>query len=183
MARKPPATIGSPVDAGPRTWVQTDKRSHEAWGRLIRRKPRAADLLHQLIANLGSRNAVVIGQKTLAKLMECNTRTVQRAIDDLVKEQWIQVVRLGPGTACAYVVNARVAWGERREHLHLAVFDATIIADAQDQPAETLERKDLRRIPTILPGERQLPSGDGEPLPSEPPLPGFETDLPSIEGE
>src|SRR5512134_2496126 len=98
MARKPPATIGTPVDAGPRTWVQTDKRAHEAWGRLIRRKPRAADLLHQLIANVGHQNAVVITHRTLAKLMECNTRTVQRAIDDLVKERWIQVVRLGPGT-------------------------------------------------------------------------------------
>jgi hypothetical protein len=63
------------------------------------------------------------------------------------------------------------------------MFTAQVVADAEDQPPETLERKDLRRIPVLYRGEQQLPTGDGEPPPSEPPLPGFEADLPSIEGE
>jgi hypothetical protein len=130
---------------------------------------------------MGHQNAVVVSQKTLAKLLDCNPRTIQRALDDLVKERWVQVVQIGAsGTVNAYVVNARVAWGERRDQLHLAVFDARIITDVEDQPASTLDRKSLRRIPVLFPGEQQLPTGDGEPPPSEPPLPGFEANLPAI---
>jgi hypothetical protein len=133
---------------------------------------------------MAHQNVIVVSQKTLAKLMECSVDTVQRATAELVREQWVQVVRLnGPGTVLAYVVNARVAWGEKRDQLHLATFSAQVVADAEDQPAETLERKDLRRIPVLYPGEQQLPTGDGEPPPFEPALPGFEADLPAIESD
>jgi DNA-binding transcriptional MocR family regulator len=129
-------------------------------------------------------NAVCVSQKTLAKIAGCSRRTVQRALDDLVTERWIQVVRIGTtGNVNAYVVNARVAWGEKRDQLHLATFSAQVIADAEDQPAGTLDRGALRRIPVLYPGEAQLPAGDGEPPPFEPALPGLETDLPSIDGE
>jgi len=180
MSSKPLSPIGTPVDSSPRSWVQTDRAAHEAWGRLALRKPRAAALLHHLVASMGHQNAVVIPQKTLAKLVGCNTRTVQRALDDLIEGGWIQVVQLGShGTVNAYVVNAAVAWGEKREHIgRLAVFHARVVADAEDQPESTLERKELRRIPALYPGEQQLPSGEGEDPPSQPPLPGFELDLP-----
>ncbi len=173
--------IGTPATSGPRQWVQTDRAAHEAWGKLAMSKPRAAALLHHLVAAMGHQNAVVVPQKTLAKLVGCNARTVQRALDDLVQGGWIQVVQLGAhGTVNAYVVNAAVAWGEKREHIgRLAVFHARVVADADDQPEGMLERKDLRRIPALYPGEVQMPSGEGLPPPSEPSLPGFEPDLPS----
>lgn len=144
-------------------------------------KPRAAALLHHLVANMGHQNVVVVPQKTLAKLMGCSIDTIQRAIAELIKEQWIQVIRLnGPGTVSAYVVNATVAWGEKREHIgRLAVFHAQVIADADDQPESVLERRKLRRIPTLYPGEEQIPAGDGLPPPSQPALPGMEPDLPA----
>ena len=38
----------------------------------------------------------------------------------------------------------------------------------------------LRRIPTLYPGEMQLPSGPGDTPPSQPSIPGMEPDLPSL---
>lgn len=174
-------SLGVPVDAAPRTWVQTDRAAHEAWSLLALRKPRAAALLHRLVAIMGPQNAVVVSQKTLAKMLGCTERTIRNALVDLLRERWVQVVQIGTaGTVNAYVVNAAVAWGEKRDNLHLAVFSAQIVADAEDQPPETLGRKGLRRIPVLYPGEQQLPAGDGEPPPFEPALPGFEADLPGI---
>jgi hypothetical protein len=167
--------LGTPVAAGPRTWVQTERAAHEAWGRLTLESPRAAAVMHQFVANMGHQNVVVISQKTLAKLVRCSRATVQRALEDLEKGRWIQVIRLnGPGTVAAYVVNSAVAWGEHREHIgRLSVFHATVIADAEDQPEGALARRDLRKVPVIVPPEAALPAGDGEPG-AQIALPGME---------
>jgi hypothetical protein len=107
--------------------------------------------------------------------------TVQRAIKDLVVEKWIEVVKLnGPGTVSAYVVNDRVAWGQPRDQLRLSVFSATVVADFDDQAPDSLEHSDLRRIPTLYPGEQQIPTGNGEEPPSQPIFEGLEPDLPSL---
>lgn len=175
---KPPS-IGVPATKGKNTWVQTERKAHEAWANLIGRKPSAAMLLHHLVARMGPQNAVVVSQKTLAKLMGVTEKTVRNAINDLVSEKWLQVVKMnGPGTVAAYVVNDRVAWGQKRDQLRLSVFSATVVADADDQDAATLEHSDLRRIPMLYPNEYQLPAGPGEEPPSEPFLPGMEPDLP-----
>jgi hypothetical protein len=117
---------------------------------------------------MGYQNAVVVSQKTLAKLMGRSVDTVQRALRDLEHGQWIQVVKLnGPGTVAAYVVNSAIAWGQPRDQLHLAMFSAAVIADAEDQDVATLEHRDLRRVPTLVPGKRQLPVGPGEDPPSQ----------------
>ena len=173
--------LGTPATYGPRTWVQTERAAHEAWGRLTMKSPRAAAVMHHLVANMGHQNAVVIPQKTLAKLVGCNERTVQRALDDLVAGDWIQVVQLGQrGTVNAYIVNASVAWAEKREQIgRLAIFNARVVADAEDQTPETLERRELRRLPVIYPPEEALPHGDGEPG-AQIALPGLE---PVIEGQ
>lgn len=172
-------TIGKTSAHKPGQWVQTERKAHEAWARLISRKPRAAELLHHLVAQMGDQNAVVIPQKVLAQLMGRSLPTVERAVRDLVAERWIQVVRLGKGKEAAYVVNDRVAWGQPRDQLRLSVFSATVVADLEDQDTTSLDHAELRRIPTLFPGERQLPSGDGEPPPSQPSLDGLEHDLPA----
>ena len=41
------------------------------------------------------------------------------------------------------------------------------------------QQEPLRRVPSLLRDEQQLPSGDGLPPPSEPTLPGMEPDLPA----
>jgi len=110
-------------------------------------------------------------------------RTVRTAIADLVAERWISVVKMnGPGTVSAYVVNSQVAWAEKRENMRFAVFSATVIADQEDQEAALLGAHELRQIPSLYPGERQLPSGSGESPPAQPTLNGFEPDLPAKEG-
>lgn len=178
-----PSEIGTPAKHQAGHWVQTERKAHEAWAALIARKPRAAMLLHHLVAQMGHQNAVVVPQGVLAKLMGCSVDTVQRAVRDLVAERWIQVIRIGRGKEAAYVVNDQVAFGEKRDNLRYSIFSATIIADADDQDRETLEHRDLRRIPTLYPGERQLPSGDGEQPPSQPSMPGMEHDLPSLQAD
>jgi hypothetical protein len=171
--------IGKSSAYKPGQWVQTERKAHEAWAKLISRKPRAAELLHHLVAQMGDQNAVVIPQKVLAQLMNRSLPTVERAVRDLVAERWIQVVRLGKGKEAAYVVNDRVAWGQPRDQLRLSAFSATVVADLEDQDTASLDHADLRRIPTLFPGERQLPVGNGEPPPSQPSFNGLEPDLPS----
>jgi DNA-binding transcriptional regulator YhcF (GntR family) len=176
----PQDKLGSPAKNKPGAWVQTERKAHEAWANLIAQKPRAAMLLHHLVAQMGHQNAVVVSQKTLAKLMGIHERTVRRAVADLVEDRWIAVVRIGSGKEAAYVVNDRVAWGQSRDQLRLSVFSATVVADIEDQDPATLAHADLRKIPTLYPGERQLPSGPGAEPPSQPSIEGLEPDLPTI---
>lgn len=176
----PPDNLGVPTKNRPGTWVQTERKAHEAWANLIAQKPRAAMLLHHLVAQMGHQNAVVVSQKTLAKLMGIHERTVRRAVADLVEDRWIAVIRIGSGKEAAYVVNDRVAWGQRRDQLCLSVFSATVVADLGDQDEALLGHGELRRIPTLYPGERQLPSGPGEEPPSQPIIDGLEPDLPTL---
>lgn len=183
---KHPSTpaIGAPVKNKPGHFVMTERKAHEAWAGLIGRKPRAAELLHILCAHMSHQNAVVVSQKTLAQLTGRSVETVKRAVRDLVAERWISVVKLnGPGTVNAYVVNDRVAWGQPRDQLRLSVFSAAVVADQVDQDEALLGHGDLRRIPTLFPGERQLPSGPGEEPPSQPAFPGLEPDLPALNDE
>jgi hypothetical protein len=180
----PQEKIGTPAAPKYGQWVQTERKAHEAWANLLTRKPRAGILLHLLVAHMGHQNAVVISQKTLAKLMNVTDRTVRTAVSDLVAERWIQVLKLnGPGSVSAYVVNDRVAWGQPRGELVLSVFSAAVVADKDDQDPATMDSTDLRRIPTLYPGEQQLPSGPHEDPPSQPCLPDMEPDLPFLEAQ
>ena len=160
-------------------WVQTERKTHEVWAKFTLQKPTASALMHYMCAYMGDQNALVISQAVLAKRLGVSTRTVATAISDLAASQWIQVVRLGKGKECAYVVNDRVAWDKPRGKLNLSLFSAQVVADADDQ--DELEGPDLKRIPVLFPGERQLPTGPGEDPPSQPALEGMETDLPHID--
>jgi DNA-binding transcriptional regulator YhcF (GntR family) len=177
--------LGTYVDNSPKTWVQTERAAHEAWGLLSLKSPRAAALLHTLVANMSAQNAVVTSQATLAKMLRCDPRTIRRAIEDLESDNWIQVVSMGgAGTVNAYVVNDQVAWGEKRDNMpRLSLFSARVIADIEDQSENTLARSQLRKIPVIYPNERQLPTGPGAEPPSQPAIPGMEPDLPALEGD
>lgn len=172
--------LGKPATNTRRTFVMTERKAHEAWAMLTLKKPRAATLLHHLVARMGDKNALVVSQKTLGKLMGVTERTVRRAVADLVAEKWIAVVRLnGPGTVSAYVVNDQVAWGQPRGSMHkISTFSAQVIADADDQPEGALTHDDLRQIPTLFPGDEQLPSGSSAEPPTQPALDGFEHPLP-----
>ena len=162
------------------TWVQTERAAHQAWAKLVRSNARAATLLHVLVAHMDHQSAIVASRATLGRLAGYSEATVKRAIADLRADCWIDVVQLGgKGGVNAYVVNSRVAWADSRERLGTAVFTARVIASQDEQEIAAIETP-LRRIPTLYPGERQLPTGPGEPPPSQPSLPELEPDLPGI---
>lgn len=130
---------------------------------------------------MGPQNAVIVPQKVLAQMLGVTDRTIRTAIADLAAERWIQVVRIGKGKEAAYVINDQVAWGQSRDQLRLSAFSATVIADAEDQDGLTIDGTPLRRLPTLYPSERQLPSGHGLEPPSQPFLDGMEPDMPATE--
>lgn len=161
------------------TWVQTERAAHEAWGDIILKSPRAGVLMHKLVANMGRDAAVVASHATLAAMTGLSVSTLKRAIAELKEWRWIEVVQVGgKGGACAYIVNDRVAWADSRDNLRLSIFSARIIANSSEQ--DSIETEPLRRIPVIMSGERQLPSGAGLAPPSQPTLDGLEPDLPAV---
>ena len=82
----------------------------------------------------------------------------------------------------AYVVNRRVAWADKRENQRYAAFDARILVSEAEQDAPIAdERSQLRQLPSLSPGDMQLPHGEGLPPPSQKPL--VDADLPSIPRE
>ena len=174
----PPPAIGSPIKQ--KGWVQTERAAHEEWAALILRKPIAGALLHRLCSAMGHLNAVVVSQTILSQLLGVSVRSIQRAISDLQKEKWLQVVRIGKGKEAAYVVNDYVAWAQPRDELRLSTFSAKVIVSADDQSKQTLDNAALRRIPVVFQNERQLPAGAGAPPPSQTIFEGMEPDLPAI---
>lgn len=165
------------------TWVQTERKAHEGWAQLIRTSPKAAELLHLLVANMDKKSAVVVSQKVLAEMLRASVPTVKRAITVLQEGNWVDVVRIGSerGGVNAYLVNRRVAWADKREKQHYAVFDARIITSAIEQDRDVLEAQDpLNQLPNF--GELQMPVGDGLPPPNQPSLNGLEPDLPAVHG-
>ncbi|EXX79537.1 hypothetical protein RirG_004550 [Rhizophagus irregularis DAOM 197198w] len=140
--------------------------------------------MHLLLARVGDHNAVVVSQKTLAALLQCDERTVRRAIAMLRSYNWIDVRQIGDrGTVNAYIINDRLAWYGSREGTRYSLFSATVVASEAEQPDQgKLDNQEpLHRLPRMFPGEQQMPAGDGLPPPSEPSLPGMEPDLPAAQ--
>ncbi len=163
-------------------WLQTERAAHEAWAKLIAEAPKAAQLMHLLVARIGDHNAVVISQKNLIRLMGASRPTVQRAVKKLKDDLWIEVRQIGDrGTTNAYIINDRVAWLGRRDGIRYSLFSAAVVISDDEQPdlSELDHQKPLKQIPSIGRGEQQLPTGPGLPPPSEPTLPGMEPDLPA----
>jgi len=179
MARQPRELQLATLPRG--TWVQTDRRAHEQWAELAIKHPRAAALMHLLVANMGRSNALVVSQQHLARMAGCSLRTVQTTLQTLKAGHWIEVVQVGSaGTVNAYVINDRVAWHGKRDGLRYSSFSATVIAGAEEQPGGSLQTSQpLKKLPTLYADEQQLPTGEGLPPPSDQLLPGLEPDLPT----
>ena len=158
------AQLGAPVTPMMRHFVQISTASLEAWSNFTIENPRASSVLLRMIKLMGHQNAVVVSQDTLASLCKCSVRTISRAVDDLEKGKWIQVVTVGKkGTVKAYIVNSAIAWGEKRENMRFSVFHANVVADASDQNYDVETFEPLRQLPLVIPPEVVIPYGDGEP--------------------
>lgn len=164
------------------TWVQTGRAAHEAWAALITKSPLAARVMHLLASRVGEHNAVVVSQGTLAQLTKASRRGVQKALEILERDRWLELRQVGDrGTVNAYVLNERVVWSGPRDGIRYALFSAAVIVSDQEQPdrADLGQQPPLRQLPTLYPSEQQLPTGDGLPPPSQPSLPSMEPDLPA----
>ena len=165
------------------TWVQVDRKVMEKWGKLCLRSPRASQIMMIIVGNIGRGNALIASQQTLAAMSGCSLRTVQYALKTLREENWLQTAQVGSnGKVNAYIVNDRVAWMGKREGIRYSLFSANVLVSEAEQPnASVLDSNQprLEEIPAMFQGERQLPSGDGLPPPSQPFFGGFEPDLPA----
>lgn len=162
------------------TWVQVDRKAMERWARLTMDSPRAAAVMQVMVSRMGRNNALVASQATLAGYSGCSVATLKRALDVLRSQGWLDVKRIGPtGTACAYIVNSRVAWSGPRDGIRYALFDATVLISDAEQPdvAAIGTEAPLEQIPEMYAGESQLPAGEGLDPPAEPEIPGLERDV------
>ena len=87
---------------------------------------------------MGRSNALMVSNKKMASLLNCSTRTVITITKMLEAKQYIRIVKVG--TANAYVVNADVAWKTGRDGKNGAVFNATVVADWDEQLKEHVDR-------------------------------------------
>jgi hypothetical protein len=167
-------SVGRAVVPKRQTFVQIEREALIEWANFTQKNPTASALLQRLISLMDKQGAVAVSHKILAKLCRCTDRTIRRAIEELEKGNWIQVVKLGvAGTVNAYVINSRVAWCDLRDNKKMAIFSARIVADVEEQDERTLSNEKLRRIPMIHPPEEALPSGEW-PLNAQAQLPGIE---------
>ncbi len=147
MTQMPPPTE---MQRSPRgTFVQTEREAHTEWARLSVKRPAASAVLHYLAANVGTSNGVVISQKALGKALGVTDRTIRTALGDLEARRWIQIVRLGAGRECAYILNDKVVWADKRDNLRFSRFTAQVIADADEQSELTLSQSALYRLPEL----------------------------------
>lgn len=164
------------------TWVQVDRKVMEKWAQLTMENPRASQVMMVIVGNIGRGNAIVVSQQTLAKMSGCSVSTVQRALYALIRGNWIQTAQIGAsGTVNAYIVNDRVAWMGKRDGIRYSLFSANVLISEAEQPdASVLDNKPpLEQIPAMFAGERQLPTGEGLPPPSQPFFASLEPDLPA----
>lgn len=164
-------------------WVQTERKTHEAWAQLSAKSPKAGALLHYFAARVGEQNAVIASHKIMADWLGCSTDTVKRAIIELRAGNWLEVRRSGPGGgALAYVLNDRVVWSQARDGLRYSLFTAAVVVSEEDQPdrSDLGDQAPLKKLPRMQRGERQLPAGPGMPPPSQPSLPTLDPDTPAI---
>lgn len=179
MSEQTPQKYHQPANRG--TWVQTERAGHEAWAELIKKHPKAAQLLHVLVAHMDEKAALVASHKLLAELCDVSIMTIRRALAVLVEQCFIQTVRVGSerGGVLAYIINSRIAWADSRDNLKYAAFSATVMITSSEQTA-SLEGPALKPAPIMAPGDLQSPNGPGLPPPAQETIPGMLPDIPSI---
>ena len=176
MSDQTPQKYHQPANRG--TWVQTERAGHEALAALIKKNPKAAQLMHILVANMDEKAALVASHKLLAQLCDVSIMTIRRSLAVLVEQNFIQTVRVGSerGGVLAYIINSRIAWADSRENLKYATFSARVLITSSEN-TEPLEGPELKKTPFLAPGDMQIPHGPGLPPPAQD---SFEEMLPNL---
>lgn len=157
----------------PITWAQINLRASEDLRGLIKRAPRAAELMLALIERMqpGAGGIVVVSRTTMSEILGSSLRTIDRSVDVLASEGWVQKMRIGGAFALA--INCRVAWIGPRETISHAAFAATVIASRSEQDALALAPPPIRYVPMVQPGDEPYADGPGLEPPSQPELGGM----------
>ena len=161
-----------PTPRPPVSFLQIERSALLPWERLIATDAVAARVFLLLMHNMNRRNAIVISQATLAKMLDVTTRTVQRALKLLRESNWIQQVKVGNMTVL--VVSHAVAWTDARElRGRYTTFDALVVASADEQDEATLAMTGpLHTVPFVVPPEVALVNEDPS-IAGQQTLPGF----------
>lgn len=160
------------IARAPVSFVQIERSSLLPWEKLIATDAVAARLMMRLLGKMNRRNAIVISQTTLAKLLGVSRATITRAVRVLREGQWLQQVKVG--NMAVLVVNHAVAWSDSRElRGKFSSFEALVVADADEQDALTLALTGpLNTVPFIIPPEVALVHDDPS-IAGQQTLPGF----------
>lgn len=163
------------------SWLQVERAAMERWAKLAVAYPRAASVMLVISSKMGRNNALIVSQRTLARIADCSRSTLLRSLEILQRNNWIEIRQIGPsGTTNAYIVNDRVAWSGKRDGIRYSLFSAAVLVSDDEQPDrdEIGALPPLETVPEMYPGEFQFPAGEGLPPPSQPFLDGIEPDLP-----
>jgi len=155
-------------------FVQVNRSFLKSWRALTKRCPLATEILMYLLETMGrTSNAVVCSYQTLVDVTQTSRPSVGRAIKILKDERWVETVKVGSATA--YCVNAAVFWQAARNQKSYAMFHATVVASADEQPSDFHDRakEPLRHIPfvdkkrqeRVIANDEQLPPPDQIDLP------------------
>lgn len=151
----------------PITWAMLELQALEALQDLMKRAPRAAQLVLCLIRHMrpGSGGVVLASRETMRELIGSSMPTVERALRVLIQEGWVQRIKVGGAHALA--INSRVAWVGPRGDLPHAVFEATVIASRTEQDAAALNPPPAKTLPIVQAGEQVATHGEGLPPPAQ----------------
>lgn len=155
-------------------FVQLYRSALRAMRQLAFDAPKAHGVLYVLLERMNQRNALVASQGTLSKITGQSRSTIQRALAELKKRNYIEIVRAG--NVSVIVVNKRVAWTtDTALRERLAVFDAqVIVSEGEQYQSDRLDNEPpLVQLPPML-----IPPEIGSMFDDEDPTSAGQQDLP-----
>lgn len=155
-------------------FVQLYRSQMKALRTLCLEAPMAHAVLYVLMERCNERNALVASYSTLSAITGKSRRTIARALDELRRRNYIEVLKAG--NVSVIVLNKRVVWTtDTSLRLKLASFDARIVisADEQDEPHRLGSEPPLVKLPPVL-----IPPEIGSMLDDEGPTTEGQQDLP-----
>jgi len=157
-----------PLTKTPNDFLQVTRGYLRDMRELAKRSPAAHQVLWLLAERMNKTNAVVISQKTMGQILGYSRSTLNRAINLLRDERWVQVISTGGSNA--YVVNSKVLWRDQSGKRYASFFAEVVVsADEQPHPIEDWENVELRHMPILKAGEMPLMVGEIDP-PHQPDL-------------
>ena len=111
---------------------------------LMKESPAAAVVLSLLREHMDEENAIIISYESIMEMTGYSKSTVQKAVNILKKDVWIQAVKVGTGNA--YRVNSEAYWTTNIDGKVYSKFKATVLASAKEQkkPLDKLKAVKLK---------------------------------------